>query len=356
MITSLYPIKMVYENYHQKLKRLAQPFNKHANWRKQAELLHLSKAAKLRLEWLIYYETKGKYNALFTCRHFGLPPKTFYKWKNRFDGQHLILLEDQSRAPHHKRTRLITTEQEMNIVALRKEHLCWGKLKLAVRYYKEYHEKISSWKIQCTIIKYHLYPKPQKNAKLQKKRLLGQKKKRITDLKKKSLAGYLIALDTIVIYTQGVKRYILTAIDTVAKIGFARMYTSKSSLQAADFLHRLFYLLNGCYLNSLNDNGSEFHKEFELACLDLGINQYWSRTHTPKDNSVCERFNQTLEKEFLAFGNLNTDTVIFNQKLTEWLIEYNFIRPHQTLDYETPWEFYAKINKVLPMCPSRTIT
>jgi hypothetical protein len=40
----------------------------------------------------------------------------------------------------------------------------------------------------------------------------------------------------------------------------------------------------------------------------------------------------------------------FNKKLTEWLIEYNFHRPHEALGYETPIEF----NKVLPMYPSGT--
>ncbi|MBU6390600.1 transposase, partial [Patescibacteria group bacterium] len=43
---------------------------------------------------------------------------------------------------------------------------------------------------------------------------------------------------------------------------------------------------------------------------------------------------------------------LFNRKLTEWLIEYNFVRPHQTLGYQTPWEYYSKANKLLPMYSS----
>ncbi|MBW6441220.1 integrase core domain-containing protein, partial [Patescibacteria group bacterium] len=38
-------------------------------------------------------------------------------------------------------------------------------------------------------------------------------------------------------------------------------------------------------------------------------------------------------------GNFNSDPDEFNQELTEWLIEYNFGRPHQTLNYETPMNF-----------------
>src|SRR3989344_1666936 len=182
---------MVYENYARSMAYLRSPFDKHANWRKQAELLRLSKEAKQRLDWLVYYEAKADKNASKTCRHFSIAPKVFYTWKNRFDGQNLRLLESKSKAPIRKRKR-------------------------------------------------------------------SQKKKRITELKKKPFPGYLIALDTIVIYWNNSKRYILTCIDTVSKIAFARMYTSKSSRNAADFLKRMVYLLDGGVLNTLNDNGSEF--------------------------------------------------------------------------------------------------
>jgi len=43
-----------------------------------------------------------------------------------------------------------------------------------------------------------------------------------------------------------------------------------------------------------------------------------------------------------------------NEKLTDWLIFYNFNRPHQTLGYKTPIEWYNdyKLNRVLPMYPT----
>ncbi|NTU67236.1 MAG: transposase, partial [Candidatus Moranbacteria bacterium] len=41
--------------------------------------------------------------------------------------------------------------------------------------------------------------------------------------------------------------------------------------------------------------------------------------------------------------------------LTEWLIEYNFNRPHQALDYLTPIEFTQKYSRVSKMYSSNTI-
>jgi transposase InsO family protein len=328
--------------------------SKHKRWRKQAKILKLSKQARTRLEWFIYYEGRAKGNASLTCRHFGISGKTFCKWKKIFDGKNLRLLESRSRAPKNRRKKEITPEQERRVVALRKKHIKWGKIKLVVLYRKQYKEEISSWKIQYTIQKHNLYHNPVKNKKLQNKRKRNQSKKRITELKKKPFPGFLIALDTVVIYCNGAKRYILTAIDTVSKIAFARMYTRKSSRNASDFLKRLFYLLDGSFLNALHDNGSEFHKEFIRACETLNISQYWARPKTPQDNGVNERFNRTLQEEFVGLGNFTSDTVRFNQRLTEWLVEYSFVRPHQALGYLTPWEFYEKTAKVLPMWSSRT--
>lgn len=46
------------------------------------------------------------------------------------------------------------------------------------------------------------------------------------------------------------------------------------------------------------------------------------------------------------------DTVVFYRRLTEWLIEYNFKRSHQPLDYILPINFSYKYQKVLPVYPS----
>jgi len=108
------------------------------------------------------------------------------------------------------------------------------------------------------------------------------------------------------------------------------------------------------------DNGSEFAWDFERATVKLGIQRYFSRVKTPKDNPEIERFNETLEYEWLYNFNLSLDPEEFNYRLTEWLIEYNFNRPHQSLAYLAPVEYIekelAKISpQVLPMWSARTV-
>lgn len=89
------------------------------------------------------------------------------------------------------------------------------------------------------------------------------------------------------------KRYVLTALGHASKLGYARMYKNKNSKCAADFLYRLRYLVGQLIENLQTDNGSEFAWEFEGATARLGIQRYFSRVKTPKDNPEIERFNQT---------------------------------------------------------------
>lgn len=327
---------------------------KHERWRKVAGILKLSKTAKQRLEWFVFYETKAHFNASLTCRHFGISPKTFYKWKKLFDPTNLRLLEDKSRAPNHVRQWEVTPTQEQRIIRLKEQYIRWGKEKIKILYQQEYKEQISSWKVQRVIERRKLYYHPQRTAKIRRKRQRSLRKKRITELQKRQYPGFLICFDTIVIHWNGLKRYIFTAIDYVSKLAFARMYTTKSSYNSQDFLKRLYYLLDGKIFNAGHDNGSEFQKLFAKECESLAIPQWHSRPHTPKDNPVSERFNQTLQQEFINLGNFTPNVKLFNRNLTEWLIIYNFKRPHQTLGYKTPIQFTEKKLKVLPMWSSNT--
>lgn len=330
--------------------------DKYERWLKIARKLKLSKKACQRLNWMIYYETKAKKNAKQTCRHFDISRSVWYYWKNRFDETNLRTLENEFKAPKNTRQKEYTDLQYARIVELRKKHIRYGKIKLLKIYKKKYPDdkKISGWKIQCIIEISGIYYNAEKQSRANKRRQKAQQKKRITDLKKKPKAGYLVCLDTIVRHCNGKKRYILTAIDKYAKIAYARMYLNHSSLSAKDFLERLNHLLDGKFENLQTDNGSEFLKHFEAGCAQLKIPHYFSRTKTPKDNAECERFNRTLQEEFIALGNMTEDIDIFNRNLTEWLIEYNFNRPHQTLDYLTPIEFTQKYSQVSKMYSSNT--
>jgi len=64
-------------------------------------IIGLTAKGKLRLKWMDHYH-KVK-DASFTCRHFGISRKTFYKWLKRYRPTNPLTLNDQSKKPHKHR-------------------------------------------------------------------------------------------------------------------------------------------------------------------------------------------------------------------------------------------------------------
>jgi transposase InsO family protein len=308
------------------------------------------------LEWIIFYHTVGKRNAAKTALYFGISRKTFHQWKKRFDPQRIQSLEEYSRAPKMVRTWEVTPEEEQRVKALRSQYMKYGKKKLKILYQQAYHADISTWKIERVVRKHHLYPDPvsQKKRAWMTQRRRTKPKTRIHELLREGYHGTLWHTDSIIIWWYGVRRVIFTALEDRTKIGYARVYQTNSSRKATDFLKRLVYLSRRDVTIIHSDNGSEFAGEFEKACQEIGIQQVYSRVRTPKDNPALERFNWTVQDEWLSLSEVGLDDIQeANGDLTDWLIEYNNHRPHEALDYQTPLA-YAYENKVLPMTPART--
>ena len=321
----------------------------------------LSDKAQNKLEWIIFYKTFGKKNVAYTASYFGISRKTFHKYLSRFDEKHLFSLEEHSRTPKQKRTWMVTGQEEANVIALRKKNMEYGKKKLKVLYEREYGKTISTWKIERVIRRHKLYPDKKKHGKLALKRRRSQPKVRIHTMKEAidsvKRFGFLWHIDAIIIWWYGQRRIIFTALEDKTKIAYARVYKTNTSGFAEDFLRRLTYLVEGKVDIMHQDNGSEFEGEFEKACRILGILQIYSRVRTPKDNPALEKFNDTIQREWLALSEVGLDDILLaNEDLAIWLAKYNSYRPHESLDYLTPLE-YAQQNffQVSPMWSARTL-
>lgn len=333
--------------------------SKYDRWRVRAKLIGISKSAQMKLEWFIYYETKAKGNASLVCRHFGLTRKTFHKWKNRFDEARLVSLEEHSRTPYHVRQPDYTSQQVIRVEKLRETYVSAGGKKLAVLYREDYNLPISTWTMERIIRDKSLYalraitsPRQQAQANL-------VKKKRLTELVKQAYQGFLVEADGITIYFAGQKRYVFTVIDYHSRIAFAYMYTSKGSRNAADFLRRLVLLFGGNIENIHIDNGSEFKKDFVKAAKKLKITLYHARPYHPQDKPFIERFNGNLQQEWIDLGHFTLDTETFNRNLMDYLVYYNFKRPHHSLGLKRPMEIAMlttqnNTNQVLPMYSNKT--
>lgn len=328
------------------------PGDKFQIWRKLADDLMLSEQEKLRVEWMIHYEKEAKGNVKKTCKYFGISRKTFYKWLNRFTDseKNIGSLKNTAGKPPGARNWEVSIEQEKRIVNLRKKNIHYSKKKLKVLYMRKYSEEISCWKIERVIRKHKLYPDREKQ-KVIAGTLIKEKekpKRSFTKLVKEKKLWFLFHMMIIKIHWQNTKRYIIIAVEHTSKLGFVRMYKMKSSWSLNDFLFRINHFIQQPFENFCQKKTDEIAHLFEITINQSKTTKFFSWVNSSKNNIEIDRFGETFEYEWLYDGNLDMDCVRFNKNVISWLIEYNFNRPHQSLNYFTPIEYIEKeLNKVL---------
>ena len=94
-------------------------------------VVELNKQARLRLQWMDYYQAHGR-NAALTCRHFGISRQTFYRWRRRYDPHRLESQEERSHWPWRVRQPTWSPELVLAVLHLREQYPRWGKDKLVV--------------------------------------------------------------------------------------------------------------------------------------------------------------------------------------------------------------------------------
>ena len=155
--------------------------------------------------------------------------------------------------------------------------------------------------------------------------------------------GYLGSQDTFYVGTlKGVGRiYQQTYIDTYAKVGFAKLYTTKTPITAADLLNDrvlAFYEEHKLpLLRVLTDRGTEYcgnveQHSYELYLAMNDIDHTKTKARSPQTNGICERFHKTMLQEFYQVmfrKKLYRDLETLQSDLDAWMFVYNNERTHQ---------------------------
>jgi transposase InsO family protein len=155
--------------------------------------------------------------------------------------------------------------------------------------------------------------------------------------------GYLGSQDTFYVGTlKGVGRiYQQTYVDTYSKVAFAKLYTTKTPITAADTLNDqvlpFFQAHKLPVLRILTDRGTEYcgspeHHDYQLYLAINEIDHTKTKVKSPQTNGICERFHKTILQEFyqITFRKKLYDSIDELQKdLDVWMQYYNNQRTHQ---------------------------
>ena len=311
----------------------------------------ITEAAQERTRILAFWERHG---LAATTEAFTVSRATLFRWQQKLQaGQgKLDALNKRSTAPHHLRTRVIPSEVRTFILKERGYDPRLSKDKLAVMLKEDQVAHLSAstvGRILGDLKKQGILPT---YTKLSLSGRTGRLLERIprphrVKLRSKGHTGGLVKADSIIRFHNGIKRYIVTALDCQSKFAFAYAYTSHSSRAAADFM-ALFTRVSPVPVSHIQtDNGSEFGDHFEVYLQANGIIHFHAYPRTPKMNAEIERFNRTLHEAFIAGHRhmLAYDMDAFNTKLVDWLLWYNTRRPHWSLGLISPMKY---ITSTLP--------
>ncbi len=272
---------------------------------------------------------------------------TLYRWKIEYEksGKRLNSLVPQSTKPHHTR-QMQTPPQVVELIkSLRQHYPRMGKVKVK-RFTDIFCEKeglppLQESTIGKVIKRHHLFYAGKGKVRRVRK---SQPKVRIKLCPQamNTKAGY-IQVDGVKFYYVERYYYFLTAVDIVSKQAWVKMVPTINSKQSAQFLEMIqkeaYYPVHTIQ----TDNGSEIHAFFEEAITEYALTHVFSYPRHPKTNGFVERFNWTIQDEFLFEAEdylLYPDE--FEEKLKGWLIWYNEQRPHQSLEYLSPLQRYKK--------------
>ena len=102
----------------------------------------------------------------------------------------------------------------------------------------------------------------------------------------------------------------------------------------------------------MSDNGPEFkgsldrEHPFETMCSELGIKHIYTKPYRPQTNGKIEAFWKIIKNEFFYPNSFESEQdMILN--LGNFLFEFNHLRRHGGLNYETPFDKLQKVTELV---------
>jgi transposase InsO family protein len=296
-------------------------------------------------------------NVSEACRINGCSRQHFYDIKKAYLSQGLDGLKEKSRRkPNHKNR--VAPEIEEAVLLMAYEYPAYGQLRASNELSKQ-GILISSGGIRSIWLRHGLETFKKRLKALEEKaakegivyteeqlRVLEQARREretVPDEIETHHPGYLLAQDTFYVgYIKGVGRiYQQTVIDTYSSVAFAKVYTAKVPLTAADALNDkvlpFFDEQRVDILRILTDRGTEFcgrldKHPYQLYLQLHEIEHTRTKARHPQTNGICERFHKTVLDEFYKsifrkkiFNNLED----LQTNLDTWMDFYNQERTHQ---------------------------
>jgi transposase InsO family protein len=272
---------------------------------------------------------------LVAAASFNVTARTAAKWVKRYREQGVAGLADRSSRPHRLH-RPTSSEQVERVEALRRQR--WTGYRIAQ------HAGLSRATVSrilrrlklnrirdlepAPVVQRYEHDAPGDLLHLDIKKLgrIVRPSHRVTGNRRDSVdgAGW---------------EYVHVAIDDHSRIAFSGIYPDEKRSSVIACLRSTldWYARLGIRFKAvLTDNGPAYRSfQFAQVCRELGLKHRFTRPYTPRTNGKAERFIQTALREW-AYACSYDNSQQRSQQLHSWLHDYNWHRPHASLNHQPP--------------------
>lgn len=292
------------------------------------------------------------------CRRFGISRPTGYKWLARYQAEGLRGLAERSRRPHTSPNKTPAHIEQL-VKNARQDDPGWGGRKL----HHHLRRQAAAGELPVTP---NQIPAPSTiTAILEREGLLepaeapGRQGPWERFERDASNALWQMDFKGEFKLDNGAWCYPLTIIDDHSRFAVAtqpcpnqRRGTVKARLQAVFTRYGLPEAIlcdNGAPWGSPQrfSDGSPHYTRLAAWLMRLGIRVSYSRPGHPQSKGKNERFNGTLDGELLRFERFS-DQAHAQDRMGNWRIRYNTVRPHEALDMAVPASRYQPSNVEFP--------
>jgi transposase InsO family protein len=286
-------------------------------------------------------------NMSLLCKRFGITRRTGYKWLNRYEKHGIDGLLDQSRRPKHSKNKTPEEIEEYVAEIRRNDH--WGSKKI----YKIISNEKSSGKYPFNQI-------PSKNtitSILRRKGLISEENsekakhwiryehENPNDLWQMDFKGYFIMEDKNQCHP-------LTILDDHSRFNIGLFACGNETTSTVKEKLILVFRKYGLPWRILADNGNPWGTGYQMTqdntraftqlekwMITMNIIITHGKPYHPQTQGKDERFHRTLKSELLAYERFyNLDQT--QKGFDKWREKYNCLRPHESLDLNTPSSRY----------------
>lgn len=276
--------------------------------------------------------------------NIGISRSTYFRRKKRLKEIAKGIVPPSKSPKKLNKSRWSDLDEQM-VLKIRQENPTYGKAKIAVILKRDHGfikgestvgRIVNSLKIKGMIVDFISAPKKKRSRNFAK----GYAKPRVFKKYEDMEIGERVQFDHMSVSKNGTHFKHFQGWDRCAKYIDADIYSQANSLSASRFLRDYVKRCPFKISSAQVDGGSEFMKEFEETCKELGIELIVLPPRRPKENGGVERGNRTFREEFYARDDLTTKSIpVFREKLRDQVKKYNGFRPHHGLNGLTPMEY-----------------